>query len=87
LIDVDVEMHRTVFPRWTRDGSNDGVTGLKGVLADVPPRPVLEAALLRGWREVLGVAWQPAELTVGERGEAARLVGMRYGDPAWTWRR
>lgn len=87
LIDVDVGMHQTVFPTWTRDGSNDGVTGLKGVLVDVPPRAVLEAALLHGWREVLGVAWQPAELTVGEREEAERLVGMRYGDPAWTWRR
>lgn len=87
LIDVDVGMHQAVFPTWTRDGTNDGVTGLKGVLADVPPRAALEAALLNGWREVLGMAWQPAELTVREREEAERLVGMRYGDPAWTWRR
>jgi lipoate-protein ligase A len=87
LIDVNVEMHQTVFPTWARDGSNDGVAGLKGFLAEVPPRAVLEAALLCGWREVLGVAWQPADLTVGEREDAERLVWMRYGDPAWTWRR
>jgi hypothetical protein len=47
----------------------------------------VESALLGGWQEVLGVVWQPAELTVAEREEAERLVGMRYGDPAWTWRR
>jgi lipoate-protein ligase A len=87
LIDVDVGMHRMVFPTWARDASSDGVTGLRGILADVPPRAALETALLRGWREVLGVSWQPAELTVGEREEAEGLVGMRYGDPVWTWRR
>jgi lipoate-protein ligase A len=87
LIDVDVGIHQRVFPTWTRDGSTDGVTGLTAVLADVPPRAVLETALLRGWREVLGVSWQPAELTAGEREEAERLVRMRYGDPVWTWRR
>jgi len=87
LIDVDVGMHQAVFPTWPRDESNEGVTGLKGFLTDVPPRAVLEAALLRGWREVLGVACQPAELTLEERDDAARLVGTRYGDPAWTWRR
>jgi lipoate-protein ligase A len=85
LIDVDLEMHRTVFPTWTRGESENGVTGLKAILSDVPPRAVLESALLGGWQEVLGVVWQPAELTAGEREEADLLVKVRYGDPGWTW--
>ena len=87
LVDVDLEMHQSVFPTWTRGGAENGVTGLTAILSQVPPRSALESALLGGWHEVLGVVWQPAELTVREREEAERLVGMRYGDPAWTWRR
>jgi lipoate-protein ligase A len=87
LVDVDLELHQAVFPTWARGGSENGVTGLKAILSDVPSRAALESALLGGWQEVLGVAWQPAELTVGEREESERLAGRRYGDPAWTWRR
>lgn len=87
LLDVDFEMHRAVFPTWPGDEPGRGVTSLKSLLGDVPPRAEIERALSAGWSEVLGVSLVPGALMSGERHEAEQLVHSRYGTTGWTWGR
>jgi lipoyl(octanoyl) transferase len=86
LVRVDLEMHQAVFPAWPRDEPGRGVTCLSALLPEMPARAEVEAALMGGWSEVLGVRGWSGELTAAERQEAERLAATPYADPAWTWR-
>jgi lipoate-protein ligase A len=87
LLDVDLAMHQAVFPGWPREDPGKGVTWLKALLPELPPRPAIERALVDGWAAVLNIRGAPGELTPWERHEAERLAVTRYATPAWTWRR
>lgn len=87
LLGVDLAMHQAVFPGWPRDDPGRGVTWLKALLREVPARSDIERALIEGWAAVLNIRGVPGALTTAERCDAARLAMIRYGTPAWTWRR
>ncbi len=87
LLGVDLGMHQAVFPGWPRDDPGKGVTWLKALVGDVPPRLAIEQALVDGWAAALNIQGVPGELTEAERREAERLDLTCYGTPAWTWRR
>jgi len=87
LMDVNLPMHQAVFPSWPRDDPGKGVTWLKALLREVPPRAAIERALVDGWAAVLNIRGALGELTTWEQHEAERLAVTRYATPAWTWRR
>ena len=87
LLGIDLEMQQAVFPAWPRNDSNGGVTSLKALLSNVPPRSDMERALLDGWADILRVTPCPGDLTAAERDAAERLVREQYANPSWTWRR
>jgi lipoyl(octanoyl) transferase len=87
LLGLDLAMHQAVFPGWPREDPSKGVTCLKALLGEIPPRAVIERALTDGWAATLKIRLVPGELTASERHEAEGLVRTRYDTPAWTWRR
>ncbi len=87
LLGADLALHQAVFPTWPWEDSGVGVTSLKALLTDVPPRPAIERALVDGWEAALRIRAVPGDLTTAERRDAERLVATRYGVPAWTWGR
>jgi len=87
LLGANLAMHQTVFPSWPREDPARGVTWLKALLKDVPPRPAIERAVMDGLEAALQIRAVPGELTTSERRDAERLVATRYGTPTWTWGR
>lgn len=87
LLGVDLAMHQAVFSGWPREDPGKGVTCLKALLPEVPPRAAMERALLDGWVAALNIRAAAGELTPWERQEAERLAVTRYATRDWTWRR
>lgn len=87
LLGADLAMHQALFPSWPREDPGKGVTWLKALLGEVPPRPDIERALMDGWAAVLNIRGVPGDLTTSEWRDAERLAVTRYNTPAWTWRR
>ncbi len=85
LLAFDADLHRAVFPEWERPESQ--VACLEAVLGRVPPPAELSAALTRGFADVFEVRWECGDLSPEEERAASGLVGARYADPAWTFRR
>lgn len=61
------------------------VAGIREYIHNVEV-PLLEQCLQEGFAEALDVTFEPGALTPWEEAEAARLVGERYANPAWTAR-
>lgn len=64
----------------------DSPARLSEHLRPLPSWARLTAALIAGWREVIGGAAEPSELSHEER-EAADRLSVLYGGSEWTWRR
>ena len=59
---------------------------LRELLGKVPARDELEAALVEGFEEVLGIALAPQALSPAEREDVRRWTD-HFRSAAWTWRR
>jgi lipoate-protein ligase A len=86
LLDLDLDLHRTVFPAWPGHPKESGVTWLAALLGEVPTRSAVEAAMQAGLETTLAARLVSGEATSEERREADRLVRDQYGLPTWTWR-
>jgi len=63
------------------------VGSLRWALGEEVSPGKLAEALEAGFAEALGVRLRPGELTPDEREDARRLVGEKYGNREWTYRR
>ena len=86
LLDLDLDLHRAVFPAWPGHPRESGVTWLAALLGEAPTRSAVEAAMQAGLEKALAARLVADEVTPEERQEADRLVREQYGLPTWTWR-
>lgn len=87
LLDFDPALHRLVFPAWPRTRPTAGITHLHALLGTPPSIHGLVQELAAGWQEAFGAACLPAELTLDEELDVARLSREQYGTSAWTFQR
>ncbi len=59
---------------------------LRELLGRPPERVALEAALVQGFQDVLGIALAPSGLSAAERDAVVRW-SAHFRSPEWTWRR
>jgi lipoate-protein ligase A len=87
LLDFDPVAHRAVFPGWPQKNPASGVTSLRGLLGAPPPTQQLCAAMAAGWSEAFQAPCVPSVLGQEELVHAGDLLGSRYTQDAWTFRR